>query len=607
MALKVTMAATAAVLLLSAVGEHAAWGATSLLLPQSTAFSVLGHSCGGIQEQAFATGFDPTSGYPTGDVYLQTRCGGSGRGGGYHVTTYSAWTSVIWDYTGVVVSYAVLSGAPTVDPTFSAFDQYGNQVYNQSNAAYLFLAAGFLPAPRVTGISPTIGPAAGGTTLTISGTGFTAATGVSFGSTAAASFTINSDTSITAVSPAASAGTVDVTVTSAGGPSAASAMDQFTFVGAPSVSGIDPNNGPLGGGTTVTITGTNFTYANGVNFGDMPAGFTVNDDTSITAVSPFGEAVDTVDVTVVAISGTSATTAADRFAYNPPVCGDGVADPGEQCDDGAADGTAASCCTAACTFAGGGTPCTGGTCDGAGTCVPPTGSSVCGNGVVEPGEECDNGPATGQPGDCCTASCLFQAAGTTCADDGDLCTLDACDGAGTCVHSVAPAPACTTPTVAQGASLLLRIVAPGDNQAQFKWAKGPAIALRDFGNPNAGDLLRLCVYEHTAPDTYALALGASPSVSRGGVWTASAAAWRFKSTTGAPDGVTGVTLKAATVPHEAKIQVKAKGNPAFPTGLPLPTTPGVVVQVKTSLGTCWGATFSAPTVDTATEFKAKSD
>src|SRR4029077_10784632 len=83
--------------------------------------------------------------------------------------------------------------------------------------------------------------------------------------------------------------------------------------------------------------------------------------------------------------------------------------------------------------------------------------------------------------------------------------------------------------------------------------------------------------------------------------------WRFKSTTGAPDGVTGVTLKAATVPHAAKIQVKAKGNPAFPTGLPLPTTPGVVAQLKTSLGTCWGATFSAPTVDTATEFKATSD
>src|SRR5262245_35275386 len=44
----------------------------SLLVPQSTAFSILGHSCGGIQEQSFATGFDPVSGYPIGDVYMQT-------------------------------------------------------------------------------------------------------------------------------------------------------------------------------------------------------------------------------------------------------------------------------------------------------------------------------------------------------------------------------------------------------------------------------------------------------------------------------------------------------------------------------------------------------
>src|SRR5689334_5152550 len=70
----------------------------ALLLPQSTAFSILGHSCGGIQEQAFATGFSSLNGDPMGDVYIQTRCGGSGRGGGYHVTTYSAWVAVTWDF-----------------------------------------------------------------------------------------------------------------------------------------------------------------------------------------------------------------------------------------------------------------------------------------------------------------------------------------------------------------------------------------------------------------------------------------------------------------------------------------------------------------------------
>ena len=51
----------------------------NLLLPQSTAFAILGYSCGGIQEHPYVTGFDPTTGYPTGDVYLSTTCNGSGR------------------------------------------------------------------------------------------------------------------------------------------------------------------------------------------------------------------------------------------------------------------------------------------------------------------------------------------------------------------------------------------------------------------------------------------------------------------------------------------------------------------------------------------------
>ena len=83
--------------------------AALLLLSQSTAFAILGHSCGGIQEKAYATGFDSVSGLPTGDVYIQTRCGGSGRGGGYHTTTYSAWVGATWDFSGNVVSSAKLA------------------------------------------------------------------------------------------------------------------------------------------------------------------------------------------------------------------------------------------------------------------------------------------------------------------------------------------------------------------------------------------------------------------------------------------------------------------------------------------------------------------
>lgn len=105
----------------------------ALVVPQGTAFSFLGHSCGGIQEQSFVTGFD-AGGYPTGDVYLQTRCGGSGRGGGYHVTTYSRWVSATWDFSGAVRLTAALTAAPLVSPTFSATDANGDHIYETLNA-----------------------------------------------------------------------------------------------------------------------------------------------------------------------------------------------------------------------------------------------------------------------------------------------------------------------------------------------------------------------------------------------------------------------------------------------------------------------------------------
>jgi large repetitive protein len=85
--------------------------------------------------------------------------------------------------------------------------------------------------PSVTGVSPVTGPAAGGTSVTISGTGFTAATGVSFGPTAATAMTVDSDIQITATSPAGT-GTVDITVSTLAGTSQTSSADQFAYAAA---------------------------------------------------------------------------------------------------------------------------------------------------------------------------------------------------------------------------------------------------------------------------------------------------------------------------------------------------------------------------------------
>jgi hypothetical protein len=105
-----------------------------------------------------------------------------------------------------------------------------------------------------------------------------------------------------------------VTVTTPGGTSTASRADLYTYIPGPSVTGISPASGPVAGGTTVTITGTDLTGATDVEFGSTPAtGFNPDGPDQITATAPAG--TGTVDITVTTPSGTSPTSDADRYEY----------------------------------------------------------------------------------------------------------------------------------------------------------------------------------------------------------------------------------------------------------------------------------------------------
>jgi hypothetical protein len=127
-----------------------------LYLSQGAAFSLLGHSCGGIQEHVYATGF-ASNGYPTGDVYMSTSCGGSGKGGG-HSTTYSGWASTVWTWLGETRSSAALSGAATENGSFSQTDSHGDHLYNEGSAAYLQTGEPPLQAPAAPeGVSASVG------------------------------------------------------------------------------------------------------------------------------------------------------------------------------------------------------------------------------------------------------------------------------------------------------------------------------------------------------------------------------------------------------------------------------------------------------------------
>jgi hypothetical protein len=218
---------------------------------------------------------------------------GSTPGTGLKVTSGTAVTVTAPAGTGTVNVTAI---SPNGTSTVSAADEFT-----------------YIPPPTVTKVTPVSGPTKGGTTVTITGTDFTGATAVDFGSASATAVRVVAPTVIAATSPPGT-GTVNVTVTTPSGTSAVSAADDFTYAPAPTVTRLTPASGPAKGGNTVTITGTGFTGATTVDFGSTAAtGVTVTNAKKITATAPPG--TGTVNVTVTAPGGTSATSSANAYTY----------------------------------------------------------------------------------------------------------------------------------------------------------------------------------------------------------------------------------------------------------------------------------------------------
>ena len=157
------------------------------------------------------------------------------RGTVHHfvVTTFSTGLTVTMDGSQVLTYATTLPASVLVG--FTGGTGGLTDIHAVSNVS--ITTGSPLPAPTVTGVSPTSGPSTGGTSVTLTGTNLSGASEVDFGAMAAPTFTVNSATSITATTPPGS-GTVDATVVTAGGTSTTSANDQFTFTG-----GTPPSSG----------------------------------------------------------------------------------------------------------------------------------------------------------------------------------------------------------------------------------------------------------------------------------------------------------------------------------------------------------------------------
>lgn len=254
--------------------------------------------------------------------------------------------------------------------------------------------------------------------------------------------------------------------------------------------------------------------------------------------------------------------------------------------------------------------------------------SRCGGGTADPGEQCDAGAPDGThpAGACCTNECTLVPAGTTCDADANPATDDACDAAGTCLP--VPPPTCepclrwdttTERCVADvrtgchrplgAASRLVMTTTSRDaaDAVTWTWTGDSSTAPADFGDPRGATAFEACVFADEGAGGTAVVMasvilpggtcGARPC------WSANGAATTFRHRNARADGVRSVKLASGV---KTKIRLGGKGA-----GLGLPATfddtlPPITVQVRRTDGpTCWEARFSALDKSTATRVRAR--
>ena len=238
------------------------------------------------------TSTTPATGTTSGGTKI--RIYGTGFVTGLTVTIGGVSATGVSYSSGYIVAYSPggTAGSASVVVTNPSGAQSDGGLGVGGIAAFVYVAG----PPTVTSVSPASGSTSGGTSVTITGTGFSGATGVTIGGVAATGVTVVSATSITATTPAGSAGLVNVAVTTGSGTGTGTGV--YTYAAPPTVTSVSPVSGSTAGGTAVTITGTGFVSGATVTVGGSAVTSVVFvSSTSLTAVTPTG-AVGARDIVV---------------------------------------------------------------------------------------------------------------------------------------------------------------------------------------------------------------------------------------------------------------------------------------------------------------------
>ena len=293
-------------------GAHAA-GITNVVVTNPDTQTGPGVGLYTYQAAPTITGVTPNAGSFAGGANITLTGTGFVAGATVRIDTFNCSPLTVVNATTITCTTTGLASAGARTVTVTNID-------GQSGS----LAAGFnyQAAPTVTSISPVGGDPAGGTPVTVVGTGFDTLNGVSavnIGATSCVGVTVITANSLQCTTGASAAGTYLVAVVNNDGNSQTGVLNAaFTYQAAPTITLASPIGGPLSGGTTLTLTGTNFSAGATVNIGGAPcSAVTILSPTSLTCVT--GASLAGAQNIVITNPDTQTGTLASGYTYsNPP-------------------------------------------------------------------------------------------------------------------------------------------------------------------------------------------------------------------------------------------------------------------------------------------------